>query len=190
MKIFLKKGVAQTSNIFHINWKKNNHRNDKLAPKAKFKTGMCTSDKNQEKQNFLLIRQHKYLYYESIFSRNTFFFTELTVDFTVLQIFLQVTDMIISKLCMEISNIFLSLEHDRFCLLKLALFGNWRKFLQFLSQNWAGRFKLCPAPLGRRDSGQSSPWVLSHVPHCQKCKGWFLSLSFFPWTPAPSVKKS
>lgn len=31
---------------------------------------------------------------------------ELTVDFTVLQIFLQVTDKIISKLCMEISNTF------------------------------------------------------------------------------------
>lgn len=31
---------------------------------------------------------------------------ELTVDFTVLQIFLQVTDKIISKLCMEISSTF------------------------------------------------------------------------------------
>lgn len=65
------KGVAQTSNIFHINEKKNNRRNFKLAPKAKFKTGI--SDKNQEKQNVLLIRQHKYLHYESVFSRNTSF---------------------------------------------------------------------------------------------------------------------
>lgn len=67
------KGVAQTSNTFPINGKKNSRRNDKLAPKAKFKTGICTADKNQEKQNVRLIRQHKYLYYEFIFSRNTSF---------------------------------------------------------------------------------------------------------------------
>ena len=51
--------------------KKINCRNYKVAPKAKFKTGICTSDKNQEKQNVHLIRLYKCLCYEYIFSRNT-----------------------------------------------------------------------------------------------------------------------
>ena len=64
--------VTQTSNIFHINRKKkNNCRNVKVAPKAKFKTGIGTSEKNQEKQNCHLIRLYKCLCCEYILSRNT-----------------------------------------------------------------------------------------------------------------------
>lgn len=42
----------------------------------------------------------------SLSSIEIYLLAKLTVDFTVLQIFLQVTDKIISRLCMEISNIF------------------------------------------------------------------------------------
>lgn len=100
------KGVAQTSNISHINGKKNNRSNDKLSPKAKFKTGTCTSDKKIRKNKMFSSSDNISVSIMSLSSEEIHLLAELTVDFTVLQILLQVTNKTISKLCMGISNTF------------------------------------------------------------------------------------
>lgn len=76
---FLWKELLRLQTFFTLTGKKNNCRNDKVVPKAKIKTGIRTSGKNQEKQNVHLIRLYKCLCYEYIytyiyiyvFSRNT-----------------------------------------------------------------------------------------------------------------------
>lgn len=69
------KGVAQTSNIFHINRKKNNCRNDKVAPKAKIKTGINQAKIRRNKMftssDCINVSVMSIYIYISIFSRTT-----------------------------------------------------------------------------------------------------------------------
>lgn len=108
MKLFLMKGVAQTSNIFHINGKKIIAEMVNLLQRQNSRLEYVHQTKIRRNKMFTS-SDNTNISIMSLSSVEIHLLAELTVDFTVLQIFFQVTHKIISKLCMK-DKYFLSLE--------------------------------------------------------------------------------